>query len=138
MTDYRLMYDSEYLYAVHLGGRELTLTIVKVKPAELVGENGRKAKKPVVYFEGKKLGLALNKTNGKAVASMYGPDTRKWIGKRITIYPTTTRMAGEVVDCIRVRPTIPGDRPDPGKPTEPTPQREPGDDSEEIDRARSA
>ena len=110
MTDFRLMFDSEYLYSFHLGGREVTITMSKVEAGELVGEGGRKAKKPLVYFEGKEKPLALNKTNARTIAALYGNDTKGWIGKKIAIYPTTTQMGGKVVDCIRVRPNAPRGR----------------------------
>lgn len=125
-TDVRLMFDSQFLFAVHLGGKPVTLTMREVKAGELIGEKGRKTKKPIVYFEGKQLGLALNRTNMKIVAGMYGFDTRAWIGKRVTLFPTTTQMAGQTVDCIRVKPTIPSDT---GRSAPQSQQREPGDDT---------
>jgi hypothetical protein len=102
-----MLYDSDYLYAFHLQGKDATVTIAKVAAGELTGEGGRKAKKPIVWFEGKEKPLALNKTNGKIVATMYGTDTTKWIGQAITLYPTTTNFGGETKDCIRVRPKRP-------------------------------
>jgi len=107
MPDYRTMYDNAYLYAFDLQGRDVTVEIAKVVGGELVGEGGRKSKKPIVHFKDKERGLALNKTNGKAIAAMYGTDTSKWIGKRVTLYPTTTQFGGETKDCIRVRPGVP-------------------------------
>lgn len=110
MPDYRSMYDSDYLGHWDLQGRDVTVTIRKVEAGTLVGAQGRKAKKPVVFFEGKEKGMALNKTNGKAIAGMYGPDTSAWVGKKITIYPTQTQFGPETVDCIRVRPTAPKEK----------------------------
>lgn len=122
MADYRLLYDSEYLYAFHLQGKDATVKIAKVAGGELTGEGGRKAKKPIVWFEGKDKPLALNKTNGRAIATLYGPDTSKWIGQLITLYPTTTQFGGEQKDCVRVRPAKPT-----GKGQD-APDREPGGD----------
>jgi hypothetical protein len=107
MSDYRLMYDAEYLHACHLGGRTAVVTIARVTAVELIGEKGRKSKKPAVHFKGKALPLAINRTNGKAIAALFGTDTAKWIGKSIAIYPTTTEMGGKVCDCIRVKPQAP-------------------------------
>lgn len=108
MPDYRRMYDDkEHLYAYDLLGREATVQIEKCERGELVGERGKKSKKPMLKFVDKEKKLALNKTNGKAIATMYGKDTDNWIGKWITIFPTTTEFGGEVVDCIRVRPQVP-------------------------------
>jgi hypothetical protein len=104
MADFRTMYDSDFLFAFHLAGKEHTLTIAAVKGGELTGHGGKKSKKPMCYFEGKEKPLALCKTNGRTIAEMYGADTSAWVGKKIIIYPTTTTYGKETVDCIRVRP----------------------------------
>lgn len=112
MTDYRSMYDREFIGAWDLAGKgDVAVTIASVKAGELTAQGGRKAKKPVVYFEGAQKGFALNKTNGKAIAAMYGNDTEQWAGKRIAIYATKTTFGAEEVECIRVRPTPPSDKP---------------------------
>lgn len=125
MPDYRTMYDKEFVYAYDLEGKDVTLTIERVSVGELVGTSGKKTKKPVVYFRGTQKGLALCVTNGKTIATLYGNKTEDWIGKRITIYPTTTIFGGATVECIRVRPAVPKGNGGAPKPAE---QREPGDE----------
>lgn len=111
MPDYRRMYDDkEHLYSYDLDGREVTVQIEKVFAGELIGEKGRKSKKPMIKFVGKDKKLALNKVNGKIVAKLYGKDTDEWLGKFITLYPTTTEFGGETVDCIRIKPNAPQPR----------------------------
>lgn len=110
MADYRTMFDRDYIGAWDLPG-DVTVTISAVTAGELTGQGGRKAKKPVIKFEGKDKALAANKTNCKTIAAMYGPETSAWVGKRITLYPTKTQMGGEEVDAIRVRPAVPRGRP---------------------------
>lgn len=108
MPDYRRMYDDkEHLYAYDLDGREVTVQIEKVFAGELMGEKGRKSKKPMIKFVGKDKKLAINKTNGKTIAKLYGKNTEDWEGQFITIYPTTTEFGGETHDCIRVKPIVP-------------------------------
>jgi hypothetical protein len=115
MPHWRSFTDREYIYSYDLGGQDRTLTIERVVGATLVGDKGKKSKKPVIFFKetktdpdtGKKKGLALNATNGKSIAALYGNDTDAWAGKRITLYATTTEMGGETVECIRVRKSIP-------------------------------
>lgn len=112
-TDYRSLYDKDYIGAWDLKDKDVTVTIVKVKGGELTGPGGRKSKKPVVYMKGTEKGFALNATNGKAIAGMYGNHVENWVGKRITLYKSTTRNPngdGEV-ECIRVRPQIPAGKP---------------------------
>ncbi len=101
------MVDRDFIFAFDLDGKDVVVTISKVVAGELTGVGGRKSKKPVVYFEGGTKGLALNSTNCKTIASMYGNYVEKWIGQKITLWPTVTQMGGETMECIRIRPTIP-------------------------------
>jgi hypothetical protein len=105
--DVRKMYDSTLVYAWDLEGTDVTVTIRDVEARELTSAGGKSNKKPVLYFQGSKKGLALNKTNMRIIAGMYGYKGDEWIGKRVTLYPTTTDMGGRTVDCVRIRPGIP-------------------------------
>jgi hypothetical protein len=125
VPDFRTMFDKDYLYAFMLGGREVTVEIASVKAGKLTGEGGKSSKKPICHFKGKDKPLALNVTNCKTIAAMYGNDTAAWVGKRITIYPTTTDFGGKTCECIRVRQGIPKSN---GKSEpEPPPAEEPYD-----------
>lgn len=119
MPHYKLFFDRDYIFACDLQGKDVTLTIERVTAGELTAIGGRKSKKPLCFFrEGKsRKPLALNSTNCKTIAAMYGSDTSDWIGKRVTLYPTQTQMGNETVDCIRIRPSIPG----PASPPAPEP-----------------
>lgn len=108
MPDYRSMFDRDYIGAWDLLGKDVTVTIARVEAGTLTSQGNKKTKKPIVWFEGREKGLALNKTNARTIADMYGNDTVKWVGKRITIWPTTTQFGRETVECIRVRPNVPG------------------------------
>ena len=109
MTDYRSMFDREYIGSWDLPrDRDAVVKIRDVKAAVL--NNGRQSnKKPILYFDGKEKGMVCNKTNAKTVASLYGNDVAGWIGKSIALYVATTRdpSGGDDVECIRVRPTPP-------------------------------
>ena len=109
MTDYRSMFDREYIGSWDLPrDRDAAVKIRDVKAAVL--NNGRQSnKKPILYFDGKEKGMVCNKTNAKTVASLYGNDVAGWIGKSIALYVATTRdpSGGGDVECIRVRPTPP-------------------------------
>jgi hypothetical protein len=101
------MYDSEFLYAFDLDGKDVTVIIERAEAGLLVGSGGRKTKKPIVYFEGKTKGLALCKTNARTIAALYGNDTDKWKGQKITLFPTTTQFGPDTVECVRIRPQVP-------------------------------
>lgn len=108
-TDYRTLFDRDYLGHFDLQGREVTVTINKVVGGQLTAVGGRKSKKPICYFDGKEKGLICNKTNSKTIAAMYGNFIEGWVGKKITLYVSTTRSpdGGDDVECIRIRPKIP-------------------------------
>lgn len=105
-THFLSMFDRDYLGHFDLQGRDATVTISRVVGGELTAMGGRKSKKPIVYFEGKEKGLICNKTNSKTIASMYGNYVEEWVGKKITLYVSTTRNpdGGGDVECIRIRP----------------------------------
>ena len=107
MGHWKLMTDRKYIFAADLKGKDQEVTIVKVEKGEVVGEGGRKANKPHAYFAGIALPLVLNATNCKTIAAAYGNDTEAWVGKKITLYPTTTQRAGQEEDCVRIRPPRP-------------------------------
>lgn len=134
MPDVRTMFDKQYLYAYDLQGRDVTVTIAKVVGGTLTGVGGQTSKKPVLFFNGAKKGLALCITNARTIAAMYGGfKSEDWIGKRVTLYPTTTTFGGKEVECIRIRPTAPKGNVKDAPPAEPTvEQREPGDDDDET------
>ncbi len=112
MPHWKSMTERDYLFAFDLNGKDVTLTIEKVVAGEIVGQKGKKNKKPMCFFkEGReKKPLALNATNCRVIARLYGNDTDAWLGKRVTLYPTQTEMGGETVECIRVRPVVPPER----------------------------
>jgi len=115
ILDYRAMFDGKYLGAWNLvdkdgNKRDCIVTIASVKAEKVVMEGGVSNKKPVLTFEGKDLPMVCCKTNAKTIAAMYGNDTAAWIGKRITLYSTTTQVGGQEKDCIRVRPTPPSQK----------------------------
>jgi hypothetical protein len=94
-------FPAKWLSAPDLKGKDITLTISDVRMEE-VGTPPERL--PAVYFRGAGKGLVLNKTNGQTIADQLGDDTDHWIGKQITIFPTSTDFQGRQVACIRVRP----------------------------------
>jgi hypothetical protein len=91
-------FPSRFLKSTDLQGREPTVTISTVKL-----ENVRGGKRPVIYFNGKKKGMILNKTNAAAIAALYTDETDAWVGKQITLYPTMVEFQGDMVESIRIR-----------------------------------
>jgi len=113
MPDYASMFDNPYLASWDLvdaqgNPKDYTLEIVKVEAAELMTMGGKAKRKPILTLKGAKKKLACNKTNAASIKGMYGRNTDGWIGKSITLYPTTTTVGSEKgVPCIRIRPSKP-------------------------------
>lgn len=98
-----LMFPSDFVKAADLAGKDVTKTIKSVTIDELTMHGGRKEKKPVIRFTDAEKKLVLNKTNSLIIAKLYGNETDNWVGKKITMYPTTTTFGADTTDCIRIR-----------------------------------
>lgn len=110
MPHWRNMMSSDKLHAADLMGKEHTVVIESVKQGEYpdMEDSKKKILKPDLYFKGKKKPLGLNSTNARTITRLLGsPNTEQWIGKAITLYPTTTRAFGEEHECIRIRNRLP-------------------------------
>lgn len=110
MADYASMFDSKWLTVGDLEDAERVCTIEKVEPG-MVGEGKDAERKPIIWFEGERKPFAANKTCAKVIAGLYGRDTEDWIGKAVTLFPTTTEYGGDTVPCIRIRNSVPGRKP---------------------------
>lgn len=119
MTHYRSLYDRDYIGHFDLPGeKDMTLTIKKVVGGDITAVGGRKNKKPIVHFAEEVKPLICNATNGKAIATMYGPEIESWPGKLVTLFVSMANApdgSGEV-KCIRVRPKVPEGKPSAVKP----------------------
>jgi len=112
-------FSSKYIKHSDLGGRRIAVTIARVA-VETVGQGPDARKKPVLYFQGKEKGLALNKTNAFTVSKIIGsPDTDHWTGHKIVLFPDTTLFQGQMVDCVRIAAMPKGQAPAPPPPPPP-------------------
>ncbi len=87
--------------------RDWPLEIVKVEGGIVKSKEKPKGeRRPFVYFRNARKPLVCNATNAEAISSMAGSeDTDRWIGLRITLYPTTVKSGkGKMVPGIRIRP----------------------------------
>lgn len=96
-VDWDELYPGRFIKASDLKGKNVTLTIAAVDLEELEGDKGKQIK-GVVGFEKTEKQLALNKTNGICLKEMFGKKVQGWVGKRVTLMPSTWN--GD--DCIRV------------------------------------
>lgn len=75
-------FPSKYLKGADLNGKTVRVTIDRVEIEE-VGDGDRK---PVLYFQNKDKGLALNRINADTISSTLGPETDDWSGRTIELY----------------------------------------------------
>jgi len=94
------VFAGKYIKAGNLSGGEYHAVIESVSMEEV----GKNEMKPVMRFRGWSQGFVLNKTNSKTITKIAGSgNTDDWIGLGITLYQSETEMAGDTVECIRVR-----------------------------------
>ncbi len=105
-THWKLLINPDYIGAYALEeGQDLTVTIDWVQQETVTGTGGKKEDCTVAHLVGQKP-MILNVTNSKMIAKLYGPYIEDWAGKPITLYASTTKLAGETVECLRVRPKV--------------------------------
>jgi hypothetical protein len=86
-------------------GKDFKVVIDLVNMEELTHPSTfKKEWKSVMSFKNGKKRLVLNTTNMRAVASWHGNNPKTWGGKTITLFRALTKLKGEEVECVRVRP----------------------------------
>lgn len=104
---WKLMFPSDYLSAPDLQGRDVTVEIEAIELDKLRRADNTTEMKFIARLKGKKKKWVLNVENSQTLAKLHGKDPHKWIGRRVTLWPTTCLAFGETVECIRVRPKKP-------------------------------
>jgi len=93
--------------AADLEGKEKTFTI-KSSGFEEVG--AEKETCGVITFEEFPRGMVVNRTKLKAIRAMHGDETDDWVGKQITLFPSTTPYKGRTVPCMMVKEETPANQ----------------------------
>jgi hypothetical protein len=102
-----MLFPYKNLRSADLKGRPLRMTI-----AGLTREMVCDQQKAIVTFtDGNK--LILNKTNARALATILGDETGKWVGRDVILVPAVVNFRGDLVDAIRVRAAPTRTRPAP-------------------------
>lgn len=105
-THYKRLMNPDYIGAYSLNeGEDLTVVIAHVAREVITGTGGKKEECTVAHLKGQKP-MILNSTNQKSIAKLYGPYIEDWQGKPITLFASTTKLAGDTVECLRIRPTV--------------------------------
>lgn len=118
----------QYLKAADLQGRDVVVTISHIKMEKIDNKD-----RPILYFDGKERGLALNKTNLNNIIHLYGDETDNWRGAQITLYEAMVDYQGRSTPAIRVKPPQRH-----ASPISTAPQRQIGGISDNMDRVPPA
>ena len=116
MTHWKNLANYDYLGAYSLkNGKDKIVTIKEIKQELVTGNGGRKENCIVAHFSDEEKPMILNKTNCKTIQKVYStPLIEEWVGKKIVLFASTTSLAGETVECLRIRPYPPvADKPAP-------------------------
>lgn len=110
-THWKKLINPDYLGAYSLDpGKDMILTIKSVKKEMITGTGGKQEECTVCHWAENQKPMILNVTNCKTISKMLKtPYIENWAGHRVQIYATTTRMGGETVECLRIRPEEPED-----------------------------
>ena len=87
-------------------GEELIGAIKSVEVSAIRNQQGKEESVPVVTFDNAPP-MALNITNTRTIASLYGERYDEWAGKAIQIYATKVKAFGVEQMALRVREAIP-------------------------------
>lgn len=105
-THWKMLINPDYIGAYALpNGQDMTVTMERIGREIVTSTGGKKEECTVARLVGQKP-LILNVTNQKSIARLYGPYIEDWAGKQITLFASTTKLAGEMVECIRIRPQV--------------------------------
>ena len=105
-THWKLLMNPDYIGAYWLPpGEDVTVTIDYVVREMITGTGGKKEECTVAHLKGVKP-FILNATNSKTIAKLYGNYIEDWAGKKITLFASTAKLAGDTVECLRIRPKV--------------------------------
>lgn len=89
----------------------------------LKSKDGSSEDKLIVYFVGQKKRLVCNRINWDSIVEITGEDdTDRWVGHRICLFANPERVAGKMMNCVRVRAaSVPSQKKAAPAPKAPTP-----------------
>jgi len=112
LTHWKKLTNPDYLGAYELmdgseKGKDMVVTIDKVVRQMIAGADGKKEECTVCYLKECKP-MILNATNQKTIQKLFNsPFIERWAGNRMTLYVAKVKAFGDVVDALRIRPTVP-------------------------------
>lgn len=107
-THWKRLVNPDYIGAYSLDeGKDLVVTLGEVKRLMVTSTGGKQEECTVAELKGQKP-FIINVTNAKSITQVVGsPYIEDWQGQKITLFVSKTKLKGEEVECLRVRPTKP-------------------------------
>lgn len=101
------MFPSKYLRGCELKG-PVTVTLQRVATEEVYKPGKGKQAAFVLYCHKASRGIVLSKSLAQSIAQALGePDTDRWPGRQVIIYPEPMTVAGQNLIAIKARPAAP-------------------------------
>lgn len=109
-THWKKLHNPDYIGAYTLMDgdvKEIVVKIASVRTKEVQSPDGKKEQCVVAELIGQKP-MILNATNMKTLQKLSGsPYVEDWNGLQVTLYVAQVKAFGDVVDALRIRPTLP-------------------------------
>lgn len=106
-THWKILQNPDYIGAYWLPpGEDVTVVIDYVVRELITGTGGKKEECTVAHLKDGVKPFILNATNSKSIAKLYGNYIEDWAGKAITLFASTAKLAGDTVECLRIRPQV--------------------------------
>ena len=108
-THWKSMHNPNYLGCYSLTpNKDMVLTIRTVTKEIVTGADNRKEECMITHFCEDVKPMIINKTNAKTIQKLYDtPFIEEWINKRIQIFATKVKFGKDMVEALRIRPTLP-------------------------------
>ena len=104
---YNKSYAGKYITAVEIDHLiKVVISDVKIESVESWQKGTKAEDKMVLYFEGKKRGIVINKTNFKQLAKDFGWEKEDWIGETVTLQVKKIKAFGRMVDSIEIQKPV--------------------------------
>ena len=107
---WRELMDPKFLRAeLFAPGERKVVTIKEIVREDITNPKLQMTEaKTVAYFEEDVKPLVLNVTNQETIEKVLGTgNVREWIGRKIQLFATKTKVRGQAVPCIRVENVAP-------------------------------
>lgn len=108
LTHWKMLVSTEFIGAYSLQpGEERVVEIISVGRKKVKGNNGKEQECTVATLKNEKP-FILNRTNCKTLTKLFGtPFIENWKGAKVTVFSEKVKAFDELVDALRIRPTIP-------------------------------